>query len=473
MMHWLTRWRRGAKAARTLRTHPRRPKASPALESLEDRYLLDGIPIIPNLPPTFLSAPTVPSNGDVNPYGVAFVPNGFPSGGPLHAGDILVSNFNNSSNQQGTGTTIVDISPTGQQTPFFHGSSAPGALGLTTALGVLKSGFVIVGSVPTLDGTSSTIQAPGSLLILNRHGDVVTTLSNSALLDGPWDLTINDQGDQAQVFVSNVLSGTVTRIDLTIPQNGNPVVASETQIGSGYLIRTDPAALVVGPTGLAYDAANDILYVASTGDNAIFGIAHAQARTTDAEKGTVVYKDHRHLHGPLALTLTPNGDLITSNGDAVNPDPRQPSELVEFTPRGRFVAQLSVDASAGSAFGLAVESSQDQIRLAAVDDNLNTLDIWTIHLEGGLSRVRQLASAVSAASSAGAQASRIIANPPVAMAVTSTPKVPAVLVDQLFDATARAHQLLPFGADSARMHDAANGALDGFLESTGFDSALV
>jgi hypothetical protein len=84
-------------------------------------------------------------------------------------------------------------------------------------------------------------------------------------------------------------------------------------------------------------------------------IAHAQARTTDAGRGTVVYKDHRHLHGPLALTLTPNGDLITSNGDAVNPDPRHPSELVEFTPEGRFVAQLSVDYSAGSAFGLAVE----------------------------------------------------------------------------------------------------------------------
>src|SRR5215471_5173764 len=47
---------------------------------------------------------TVPPNGDVNPYGVAFVPQGFQSGsGPLRAGDILVSNFNNSKNLQGTG----------------------------------------------------------------------------------------------------------------------------------------------------------------------------------------------------------------------------------------------------------------------------------------------------------------------------------------------------------------------------------
>src|SRR5262249_20042057 len=163
-------------------------------------------------------------------------------------------------------------------------------------------------------GSSSSIQAPGSLLILNSQGRTVMTLRNPSLLDGPWDLTINDQGSQAQVFVSNVLSGTVTRIDLTIPQHGYPVVVSETKIASGYLIRTDPAALVVGPTGLAYDAGNDLLYVASTGDNAIFAIAHAQARSTDAGKGAVVFESHRHLHGPLALTLTPNGDLITSNG---------------------------------------------------------------------------------------------------------------------------------------------------------------
>src|SRR6202008_4098147 len=52
---------------------------------------------------------TVPANGDVNPYGVAFVPNGFPRGGVLRGGDIIVSNFNNSANLQGTGTTIVRV----------------------------------------------------------------------------------------------------------------------------------------------------------------------------------------------------------------------------------------------------------------------------------------------------------------------------------------------------------------------------
>jgi hypothetical protein len=44
------------------------------------------------LPNPIQMVSTVPGNGDVNPYGVAFVPVGFPSG-VLNAGDILVSNF--------------------------------------------------------------------------------------------------------------------------------------------------------------------------------------------------------------------------------------------------------------------------------------------------------------------------------------------------------------------------------------------
>ena len=90
---------------------------------------------------------TVPTNGDVNPYGVAFVPPSFPTGGLLDAGDILVSNYNNNQNLQGTGTTIVDFRA-GQQTLFFQ---APAGSGLSTGLAVLKAGFVLVGNMPTTD----------------------------------------------------------------------------------------------------------------------------------------------------------------------------------------------------------------------------------------------------------------------------------------------------------------------------------
>jgi hypothetical protein len=237
-----------------------------------------------------------------------------------------------------------------------------------------------VGNVPATynpDGSINTV-GQGSLRILDRTGKVVGTISDSTLLDGPWDLTINDQGDHAQVFVSNVLSGTVTRIDLTIPTGGNPMVTSETQIASGYFHQIVQAVLAIGPTGLAYDAKRDILYVASTGDNEIFAIPDAKGRTSDAGMGRLVYSDPTHLHGPLGLALAPNGDLITANGDGVNPDPNQPSELVEFTPSGHFVGQFSINSSPDAPFGLALTDAGGILRLAAVDDDLNTLDVWTL-----------------------------------------------------------------------------------------------
>jgi len=320
-----------------------------------------------------LNVSTVPSNGDLNPYGVAYVPRRFPRGGLLRSGDILVSNFNNSANLQGTGTTIMRIGQNGHSDLFFQGSG----LGLTTALGVLSGGYVLVGNVPTTDGTFGTI-GQGSLLVLHRFGHVVQTLTDSALLDGPWDLTINDRGFFAQVFVSNVLSGTVTRLDV-LDAFGFTVIGKN-QIASGYAHRSDPAALAVGPTGLAYDSVHDELYVAATGDNTVYRIAEASRRRTDAIRGEIVFHDEQHLRGPLGLVLAKNGNLITANGDAVNEEASQPSEMVEFTRNGKFVDQVPVDPSGqGGAFGLALVENEDQeLQLAAADDLTNTLKVWDI-----------------------------------------------------------------------------------------------
>ena len=306
---------------------------------------------------------TVPANGDQNPYGVAFVSHG---GGLLKAGGILVSNFNNSMNLQGTGITIVQIDKHDNQSLVFQGKRG---LGLTTALGVLPQDLVIVGNLPTTNGMSGTVMQ-GSLLIVSPKGVLIDTLTNSTLLDGPWDLTVQANGNSALVFVSNVLSGTVTRLNISV-KRGIPTVTSMTQIASGYMHRTDPTALVIGPTGLVFDSSKGLLYVASTGYNEIFSIANA-ATTMDNGMGTVVYSDPAHLHGPRALAMAPNGDLLTSNGDAVNPDPRHNSEIVEFTPSGSFVDELQVDSAVGAAFGIAVSNGE----LAAVDDNTNTLRIF-------------------------------------------------------------------------------------------------
>ena len=329
-----------------------------------------------------LQVSTVPANGDQNPYGVAFVPPGFSAGGPLQVGDILVSNFNNVNNLQGTGTTIVRVTPTGQVSLFFNGNPAnkpPPTLGLTTALGVLKRGFVLVGNVPTADGTFQGLQ-PGSLLVLDHNGNLIATLTQ--LLDSPWDLTIQDGFNWARVFVSNVRSGTVTRLDLDVDP-GRVVVKQAVQIASGYGSHMDPAALIVGPTGLAYDAKADVLFVASTADNEIFAVPHAGTANHSNGTGAVIFQDNAHLRGPLALAFAPNGDLLTSNGDAptVSPPSTQllNSEIVEFTKNGQFIAEFSIDSAVGAAFGIATASArEDSTRLAAVDDAANELTVFRL-----------------------------------------------------------------------------------------------
>jgi len=327
------------------------------------------------LPVPPVVASTVPANGDLNPYGVAFVPPEFPSGGLLNPGDLLVSNFNNSQNQQGTGTTIVKFAPNGSQTLFFQGQTG---LGLTTALEILKAGFVLVGNFPSSDGTCGNSQ-PGSILVIDGSGRLVTSVTPTGL-NGPWDSTVDDHGNEATLFLSSALTGTVLRFKLTIG-GGRVSFSTPTVVASGYAFRCDPVTFVVGPTGLVYDERQGILFVASTGDNAVFAVEHAAERTSSAGMGQVIFQDKVHLHGPLAMVEGPNGHLFVSNNDGINPDPNQPSEIVEFTTRGTFLRQLSVDLAPGGAFGLNFDRPvQDTVRFAAVDDNANNITIWTLTL---------------------------------------------------------------------------------------------
>jgi len=323
--------------------------------------------------PRMVNTSTIPSIGDLNPYGVAFVPEQFPEGGVIAAGDVLVSNFNNSANVQGTGTTIVQFRPRGPLAPpgtalVFFSSGLPG---LSTALGALRGGFVVVGNVPTTDGTFATI-GQGALQVIDRHGHLVQTWTDHEFLDGPWDLALDDWGSQAHIFVSNVLNGSVSRLDVAVAPKGVTLM-KKTTIAAGYPHVPNAAAVILGPTGLAYDRSTDILYVASTADNTIYAVPRAASRTNAATRGGIAFSDP-HLRGPLALRLAPNGDLLTANGDAVNSDLLHPSEIVEFTAGGQFVREYNVDASQGGAFGLDT-LREAPFNYAVIDDVTNSLSV--------------------------------------------------------------------------------------------------
>lgn len=323
---------------------------------------------------------TVPPNGDLNPYGIAQVPK---TTGSLIQGRFLISNFNNGANQQGTGTTIVQIAPNGTFSLFAQidasKTSCPGGIGLTTALVALRSGFVIVGSLPASGGVAANAQA-GCLIVLDSTGNVVETFSGHNL-NGPWDMTAADGGFLVALFVTNVLNGTVAaggsvvneatvvRLSLTIPDGRPPQLIDSTIVASGFPERTDPAALVIGPTGVAFDEQTGILYVADSLDNRIAAIPNALFRAHSAGIGRTVSQGGA-LNDPLGLALTPNHDLVSANGNDGN--------IVETNPRGgKQVAVELVDNTgsppgAGALFGLTAVSDG----VYFVDDATNTLNLF-------------------------------------------------------------------------------------------------
>ena len=240
-----------------------------------------------------------------------------------------------------------------------------------------------MGNLPTADGTAATVQ-PGALTFIDRHGILLGTLSGpTSQVNGPWGMAVRDLGNgSAQLFVSNVLSGNIVRYNITYSGSTVNTVSSPVVIGSGFSHRTDPAALVLGPSGLAYDTVHDILYVASSTDNAVYTLPGVSAATGTLGTGTLLFQDVTHLHGPLDLVLTPTGHLLVANSDGSNVDPNQPSELEELTTTGAFVSQFSVDPNNGGAFGLnMLNVGWGTVRVAAVDDNANILRMWTTVLQ--------------------------------------------------------------------------------------------
>jgi sugar lactone lactonase YvrE len=336
-------------------------------------------------------ASAVPANGDQNPYGVAVVKESI---GALHQGNVLVSNFNDNTNTQGAGTTIVQVTPRGSVSVFAqidrNLAGCPGGVGLTTALVELSSGLVIVGSLPTQTVDSNTvISGSGCLIVLDSRGHVRETFSGHGI-NGPWDMTALDLGDVAELFVTNVLNGTVAgdgrvvdkgtvlRLVITSESDERPILLSVARIGSGFPERTDQAALVIGPTGVGLGP-DGTLYVADTLNSRIAAIPGAIFRFSDDHAGRTVTAGG-FLNGPLGLAIAPNGDILTVNS--------QDGNMVETAPDGTQLTFKTVDAQgdpagAGNLFGLAVAPGADAVYF--VDDfggptgtppgNTNSLDL--------------------------------------------------------------------------------------------------
>lgn len=326
-------------------------------------------------------ASTTPANGDVNPYAVLVVTR---PGGSLAAGDILVDNFNNKTNNQGTGTTIVDVHPDKSVTVFADIpadlAGCPGGVGLTTAMVQLSTGWVLVGSLPTRDGKIAT-SAPGCLIELGPDGKVAGTLSGP-YLNGPWDAALLDRGDTATLFVANTLAGvkdangatvnqgSVVRLSLSQTATTPPRVAAVTEVAGGLAEREYAAALIKGPTGLALDpAGTGTLYIGDNLGNRIAAVPDALTRPDSAGPGQTITEGGQ-LANPLAVRRAPNGNLLAAN--ATN------GKIVEITPAGKQVGAFYANhddaqhpPGNGNLFGITIDPTGTAVLF--VNDDTNTL----------------------------------------------------------------------------------------------------
>ena len=292
---------------------------------------------------------TVTANGDLNPYAIVVAP---VAAGRIQAGDVLVDNFNNISNLQGTGGTIVDYNPATRQTSLIarlpqNLAQCPGGIGLTTAMTMLKSGWIIVGSTPSRDGTTRT-RGDGCLLVLNPEGQV-TAVWTGPDISGPWgNIASLDNGSTATLFVSMAgfdlpapdvhdpatgdpvvyNKATVLRLQLSTPPGQVPQIVQRTVVASGLAHRADKDVFMIGPTGLAL-APDGTLYVSDAVENRIVAIPDALTRTTSGGTGRTI-TEGQLLSRPLALAITPSGHLLVcnaKNGKVVEVDPAAGKQL--------------------------------------------------------------------------------------------------------------------------------------------------
>jgi hypothetical protein len=333
---------------------------------------------------------TVPDNGDQNPYAIVVAP---ASVGRIQKDDVLIDNFNNLSNLQGLGSTIVDYNPATKKTTLFASvprtlPQCPGGVGLTTAMTMLKSGWVIVGSTPSNDGTTAT-KGDGCLLVFDANGKLAMVWSGPDIND-PWgNMVTLDNGTTATLFVSmsgfdvpgprvldpatgytvTVPKATVMRFELSIPAGKPPTIVSRTVVAGGFGQRAMRDVFLIGPTGLALGADNT-LYISDAVENRIVAIADATTRTTSAGTGREVTKGGL-LRRPLAMVMAPNGHLLVCNA--------QNGQIVEFDPAtGKQLYAQWVDINQaqsppgnGDLFGIAL--TPDGKGFYYVEDDMNTV----------------------------------------------------------------------------------------------------
>lgn len=326
----------------------------------------DSNPILPLFTKNLTIGSTI-VKGEQNPYGLDVAKS---DAGPIKTGDLVICNFNNSANVQGTGSTILALHPVVGSTPTFIAQDAS------------LLGCDAIALSPNDISWAASYSANDNPLVAPT-GTVVTTLPF-----GPWHGPFGEafapkQGPfgKAAFYVTNAGDGTIVRVDiLTAGGFAFDVIAT------GFAVNGGVPGSILGPSGLQYDAKNDNLYIVDGADNSLTVFTHVSTIPPGGiflKNGSFGGPFHNRarrvfsgspLNGPISSALLPNGHLVLGN----TLDPAGSNIMVEIAPsRGKVVATKNVDMNApGALFGMvATGTSDDDVQLFYNDDNTNTLNV--------------------------------------------------------------------------------------------------
>jgi len=311
-----------------------------------------------------------PVNGDVNPYGLDIAKT---NAGLLSAGDLVVCNFNNSANVQGTGTTIISLHPVVGATPT-HVAQSASLLGCN-AIAIAPNNNIWAAAFAANDNP-----------IVSPAGAILTTLPG-----GPWNHPFGQafsphSGPFASIaafYESNAADGSIVRTDI----NPGPVFTFDI-IATSFPVNGGAPGGILSPSGLQYDAKHDRLYIVDGTNNTVYSFKHvstipqggihvnADGKTFSGpfkKRARVVFSG-APLNGPISSALLFNGHLAIGN----TLDPAGQNLIIELAPHGGHVLAIkNVDTGAGGAiFGMVASgSTKNDTKVYFNDDNTNTTDI--------------------------------------------------------------------------------------------------
>ena len=295
-----------------------------------------------------------PTNGDQNPYGLAIAP---ATSGLLTAGDIVICNFNNSANVQGTGTTVEFIHPT------------PGSTGQRFAQGASLLGCGATAVLPD-DRVAVTAKIANDVVIFTSSGATQTTFSG-APFNGPWGAAYANSASKPAIYVANANDGSLVRINVL----GANTYSTET-IATGFTVNGGAPGSIFAPYGMAYNPANDTLYIAETNTSKLVAIAGI---SNVAAGGIAVSNNDSTFGGPSGSSVSvvfsgsplnnPLGDTLLANGNIVLVNSSD-NVMSDISTAGHVAGTLVLDAGpAGALFSVAAATNAGGQQIVYFNDS--------------------------------------------------------------------------------------------------------